>query len=34
VLGISRVTLQTKIKAYELRKASKSASRTGRTTGT
>jgi len=34
VLGISRVTLQTKIKAYELRKASKSASRTGRTAGT
>ena len=34
VLGISRVTLQTKIRAYELRKGSTSASRSGRTAGT
>jgi transcriptional regulator with GAF, ATPase, and Fis domain len=34
VLGVSRVTLQTKIRAYELRKASKGASRDGRKAGT
>jgi len=33
VLGISRVTLQTKIRAYELRKTSKSARRAGHPSG-